>query len=153
MTNKVIFNSEDYNDDYEDMYMDMVDDLDNILSENVSKGRGTIVGYGMIANRSSHYGSIGGAGKVGYLSSNETELTKAILGSSPQNGFITIDESDGYLQVNYHDHDGIHHVSIKRITASREDKFNSKLEIGTHDEIIRYLESIPSVKMKKRVLA
>lgn len=149
MTTKTLFNSDQHCYEDENLYSEMESELDYILNETVAKGRGVISGYGMVANRSSRYGSIGGAGQVGYMKSNEVRLSKAILGVSSNSDKITVKDNDGELQVNYHDHDGIHHVTFKRITSSREESFNNMLVIGTHDEIIEYLDKLPSVKVKK----
>lgn len=146
MNIKTVFNSENYDGDNEFF---MEDDLAELISEHIPKGRGTTVGYAAIAERSSRYGSIGGGGDVGYTKTSQADLARAIMGLSPNSDFITVNSCDDVLQANYHDHDGTHHITLKRITASKEEAFNNKLQNGTHDEIIKYLEAQPSIKFKK----
>lgn len=140
--NKVIFDSSDYMNEEDWEFIE--DDLAYLLSENVRKPRGQVVGYMFLSQRHSHYGSISNHGQTGYKKIDQANLARAILSTS-SDSFKVFNE-DGLLKVNYYDHDGTHECEIKPITKSRADAVEGRL--GDFDKLIKYAKTMPSVKVK-----
>lgn len=140
--NKVIFDSSDYiNEDYWEF---IEDDLAYLLSENIRKPRGQVVGYMFLSQRHSHYGSISNHGQTGYKKVDQANLARAILSTS-SDSFKVFGE-DGLLKVNYYDHDGVHECEIKPITKSKKNAIENRL--NDFDKLIEYIKEMSSVKVK-----
>lgn len=140
---KLIFDSNDYIENEDMLFIE--DDLDYLLSENIVKRRGEILGWIFISKRSSRYGSICNNGQTGFAVKNIPNLTKAIL--SIDSDRIIIKGSEGELKVSYYDHDGSHNCILKPITKSR---FETVERIKQdYNKMIDYAANIPSVKIKR----
>lgn len=143
----IIFNTDDY---IEDDGIYMAEDIGYLLEEYVRGTNGETKGYVMVSERSSHYGAIGGNGLKGYKSVNTSHLGRAILNTcSNADKIVGSVNDDGELFVQYYDHDGTHNAIVKRITKSTEDRVENLIHMGTHDEIMEYVEKMPTIKIKK----
>ena len=148
---KKIFDTDNY---LEDEYDFMIEDINYMLDEYVTKTSGVIEGFAVLSHRSSHYGSIGGNGRIGFSKSMKTNLADAILSISPSSdraiGFVN---ENGELQVDFYDHDGVHHTVWHRITSSKKPRFDNLLRNSSFDEILKFINSLTTVKIKKSMLA
>jgi len=142
MKNKVIFDSNDYdNEEFEFI----LDEFKYLLAKHVKTPRGKIVGWLFISKRNSHYGAISNNGKTGFARKNCVKLIDAIL--SIESDSIVIEDDQGELLVTYYDHDGSNVCKIKPITESRKSVIDNK----EHDfnKLMQYADKIPTVKVKK----
>lgn len=148
---KKIFDTDNY---LEDGYEFMRKDINYMLDEYVTKTPGVIEGFAVLSHRSSHYGSIGGNGKIGFSKSMETNLADAILSiSSSSDRAIGFANENGELQVDFYDHDGVHHTVWHKITSSKKSRFDNLLRNSSFDEMLKFISSLTTVKIKKSMLA
>lgn len=145
----IIFNTDDYKGENDEMFM--TDDMSYLIDEYVRKSNGTVKGFAVLAKRSSHYGVIGGNGAVGYNHSHSKDLVNAILTLTHNSDKIVgLINDNGELQVNYYDHDGVHETTWARITKSTEERFDNLVNYSEHEEIVEFIDNLPSVKIKAK---
>lgn len=147
----VFFNSTSYQFETDPDFIE--EDVEYYLNEYTNKPRGEVVSYALASERVSHYGAIANNGAKGYGTSNSPEMKDAVIKLFGNNN-VTMGDSNGKLQVISSHHDGSDISELKPITKSRADKWNSLVEYGTHEEIMNFLDKIPSVKIKssKRIV-
>lgn len=139
----ILLDTNDYLDDYDFM----MDEMNCILKRKVSKPRGNVVQWVLLSQRSSHYGSICNNGATGYLDFKTKNLANEIMNVNTDR--IVVIDNNGFLQIEFHDHDGTHICEVKPISKSRANYYNSTLEYKPFDKKIEYIKNLPSLKIKK----
>lgn len=99
--------------------------LDALIKRYEARYNTEIVSLLLVANRYSHYGSIGGNGATGYRFITDTDLFSVDWNADD----IRIAIEDGVLKFTTYDHDGVNNATLKLITRnmldSAEEKYGS----------------------------
>lgn len=129
------------NNIYYDVLTDCIDNKVETIQdfiERYEKRYNTSISHvAFIGSRSSHYGSIGGAGvKVGRMIATE-DLQEVFYGEE----FSISITDNNTLQLSTHDHDGSNHMEMILITANESEAVETKYEgYQTHEDYLIYLD-------------
>lgn len=159
----VLLDTRDY-DNEEDGWYEVEDQLQYLLEAYVLPMYKDAVHYVFTSVRSSHYGSIGGNGEVGYKLGAKTLYDTIITGSPNADGFALVAEPDEtgrfyVLGVKYMDHDGVNHTQIRTLntqTVGRMQTLNSDVHYegtrASYDKASAYAHKRPQVRLRTKQL-
>lgn len=113
------------------------EEIKDFISRYENRYKTNIEHVAFIGSRSSHYGSIGGAGvTVGRMTTTE-DLKEVFYGEQFSIGIT----EDNTLLLSTHDHDGSNHMEMVLVTAKESEAVDSKHEgYQTHEDYLIYLD-------------
>ena len=143
----IFFDSSLYNNEEDSFYIE--EDVRYFLEEYTNKPRGEVRAYALLARRESpRYGWRAGA--QGYKRINSDKIEDVVMHTIGHGeDSLYLRDNDGVLELVTTDHDGYNVCEVKPITKSRVEEYDRTTSYYGVNDVISFLEKVPSVKIKK----